>query len=147
MLSQTSQYALRIMSCIAVARGAQPVRAKLIAQSIDCPPAYVSKVSRKLVEAGLLRAEKGHGGGFILGRSPEKIFFRQILDAVQPTQEKKQCIFGWRRCDSKAPCILHHRWNAVSGAFNEWAKKTTLADIQSDATASKWILRVSEPTP
>lgn len=144
-LSQTAQYALRIMTSIAVTQGARPVCAKEIAQTIACSPPYVSKVLRKLVKAGLLRAARGHGGGFILARPAEKVFFCQILEAVYSTKEKKQCIFGWRRCDPKSPCILHFRWSAVSGTFEEWTKKTSLADIQRDASAMNWIVKGTDP--
>ncbi len=138
-LPQTSQYALRIMANIALTRGARPIRAKEIASEIGCPAHYVSKVLRKLVTAGLLRAEKGHGGGFLLARSAERIFFCEVLEAVQGASEQKQCIFGWRRCDPKNPCILHHRWSAVSGVFLEWARNTSLGDIQQDAKKMDWL--------
>lgn len=143
-LSQTAQYALRIMTNIAVSQGARPVRAKEIAEKIRCPSPYVSKVLRKLVTAGLLRAEKGHGGGFFLARPAEKILFCHILDAVQAPKDKKQCIFGWRKCDPDHPCILHHRWNSVSSTFDEWTKTTSLAHIQRDASATDWLTRINE---
>lgn len=141
-LSQTSQYALRIMASIALSQGARPVTGKEIAENIRCPSPYVSKVLRKLVTAGLLKAERGHGGGFVLARPAEKILFCQVLDAVQAPKEVKQCIFGWRRCDPNNPCILHHRWNAVSSTFDDWSRQTTLADIQRDAKSSDWLTRL-----
>ncbi|MCO6432243.1 MAG: Rrf2 family transcriptional regulator [Deltaproteobacteria bacterium] len=143
-LSQTAQYALRIMTHISLVQGARPVRAKEIAMSIRSPSPYVSKVLRKLVTAGLLRAERGHGGGFVLARPAEKILFCHVLEAVQPVKEVKQCIFGWRKCNPDNPCILHHRWNAVSSSFEEWARHTSLADIQNDAVKSDWLTRVSD---
>lgn len=138
-LSQTAQYALRVMTHIALVRGAHPVRAREISKSIRCPPSYVSKVLRKLVEAGLLTAGKGHGGGFLLARPAEKIFFSEVLEAVLERVQTKQCIFGWRRCDPNNPCILHHRWAAVSESFMEWARTTSLASIQEDAQHMGWL--------
>lgn len=140
-LPQTAQYALRIMSNIALTRGAHPVRAKEISSQIQCPQHYVSKVLRKLVTAGLLKAERGHGGGFILARPAEKIMFCQVLEAVQGPLKAKQCIFGWRKCSNTTPCILHHRWNAVSDTFDEWSRTTSLADIQRDADQVEWLVR------
>ena len=140
MLSQTAEYALRVMTSIALAQGAGPVRAKDLATRIHVPNHYLSKVLRKLVTSGLLRAERGHGGGFVLSRPAEKIRFIDVLDAVQVTAEAKHCIFGWRQCNSKKPCILHHRWSTVSESFHQWAQATSLADIQSDARASQWLI-------
>lgn len=139
MLSQTAQYALRIMTSIALAQGARPIRAREIAEQIRCPAPYVSKVLRKLVTAGLLKAVKGHGGGFLLARPAEKIFFCQVLEAIDVPAEAKQCIFGWRKCDPNNPCILHHRWNTVSSSFLEWTRTTSLASIQQDAKNLEWL--------
>lgn len=127
------------MTNIALAQGAHPIRAKEIAEKIKCPSHYVSKVLRKLVTSGLLKAEKGHGGGFILARPANKIFFSEILQAVQEGMRPKQCIFGWRRCDSNEPCILHNGWDKVSTSFVQWTRETSLADIQSDAQKMNWL--------
>ncbi len=143
-LSQTAQYALRIMTSVAVARGAEPLRARDLALKVGATQHYASKVLRRLVKAGLLRATKGHGGGFILARPAAKIKLAQVLDAVGTAPAAKSCIFGWRRCDAAKPCVLHHRWNAVSDAFNEWASNTTLAEIQSDAENASWLLSQGE---
>lgn len=139
MLSQTSQYAIRIMAGIALSRGASPLTARAISESINCPAHYTSKVLRSLVLAGLLRAGKGHGGGFMLARGADRIRFCDVLEAVQGAPSVKKCIMGWRSCDSKHPCILHHRWSSVSEAFQEWARATTLADIQRDAGELDWL--------
>ena len=145
-LPQTSQYALRIMTNVALHPGPEAVRARDVAATINCSSAYVSKVMRKLVVAGLLRAEKGHGGGFVLARPAEKILFSQILNAIEPKSTQPQCIFGWRKCDAAHPCVLHHRWNTVSSHFNEWARTTSLADIRTDTASIEW-LKESEPLP
>ena len=116
-LSRTAEYALRIMTSVALSQGARALRSKEIAASISCPAHYVSKVLRKLVKAGLLRAEKGHGGGFLLAKPADKILFIDVIEVVQGPSKNKHCIFGWRECDPDNPCILHHRWNSVSNSF------------------------------
>ena len=79
LLSQTAQYALRIMAAVACVRPEEVARSQDLAVSIGAPPHYVSKVLRTLVRGGLLVAVKGHGGGFQLARPPEQISFRDIL--------------------------------------------------------------------
>lgn len=143
LLSQTSEYALRIMTTVAVSQRAQPLTAKEIASIIKCPSHYLSKVLRRLVKADLLKGTKGHGGGFLLAKPASKIFFCDIIEAVQKAPQKKHCIFGWRQCNSNKPCVLHHRWNSVSTAFNEWSRKTSLADIQLDSKGTDWLLSKS----
>lgn len=141
-LSQTSEYAIRATAYIALHQGDGPVRAKDMSQAISIPPHYLSKVLRKLVEKEILAATKGHNGGFVLSRSAKKIRLLHILEAVESTVPPRHCIFGWRMCNSKEPCVLHHRWSSVNDAFQKWARTTTLADVQNDAEKSGWIIPV-----
>lgn len=138
-LSQTSEYALRSAACIAVNEHHGPVRAKDLSLETSIPLNYLSKVLRKLVEAGILKATKGHNGGFVLSRSAKKI---RILDVLQAVEEKiavKHCIFGWRVCNSKEPCLLHNHWSTVKEHFDKWIKNTTLEDIKSEAKNINWL--------
>ena len=138
-LSQTSEYAIRAVSCIAVQGDKNPVAAKDLSKDISIPTHYLSKVLRRLVTAKILVATKGHNGGFMLARPAQKIKIVDILAAVETHVPAKHCIFGWRMCNSKDPCILHHRWSSVNDAFQNWARTTTLADIKNDAESSRWL--------
>ena len=140
LLSRTTEYALRIMAAVATSRGAIPLKAKDLSELINCPRHYVSKVLRKLVSAGLLKATKGHGGGFLLAKKAGQIYFSEIMNAVDLPTKNKYCIFGWRQCSSANPCILHYRWDRVNESFVEWAQHTTLEHIQQDAENSQWLL-------
>lgn len=137
-LSQTSEYAIRAVSYIAL-RGNAPIIAKELAKQTAIPVHYLSKVLRKLVTAGILGGSKGHNGGFVLARTPNKIKIVDVLNAVEDHLPSKHCIFGWRMCNSKDPCILHHRWTSVNDSFQNWARDTTLAHIQEDAASIKWL--------
>ena len=141
-LSHTSEYAIRASSYIALRQDQGAVRSKDMSAAISIPSHYLSKVLRKLVEAGILVATKGHNGGFILSRPPSKIRLLHILEAVEAAVPAKHCIFGWRMCDRKEPCVLHHRWNRVNEAFQKWARTTSLEDIRKDAVKSNWIVPV-----
>ena len=66
-ISQTAEYALRAMSHLA-RPDAAAMRAIDLARATQVPVHYLSKVLRRLVDAGLLHSQKGHGGGFVLAR-------------------------------------------------------------------------------
>ena len=125
-LSQTAEYALQAMSSMAMLEDGEPVRSKDISEAASIPSHYLSKVMRKLVEADLLIAIK----------------LIHILEAVEAELPMKHCIFGWRLCNSKNPCALHHRWSSVNDTFQSWARQTTLADVKEDSKKGGWM---SEP--
>lgn len=130
-VNQTAQYALRALMHLAAFPEGGPARARDLSRRTGIPPAYLSKIMRRLVTRGLLRARKGHGGGFVLARRPEGIRLRDVLEAVGGELERDVCIFGSGRCDSLDPCPLHDSWSRLNDAFLVWAKRTTLADLKA----------------
>lgn len=140
-LSQTSEYAIRAMSTLVTVDQKSPITAKDLSAQTDIPVHYLSKIMRKLVESGLLSAEKGHRGGFIMAKSPQRIRIIDVIESVEAAVPVKHCIFGWRACNSQDPCILHHRWSEVNDAFQSWARQTSLSDIRNDAAATGWMDR------
>ncbi len=127
---QTTEYALRAMAyLVAVPRPGEAVSAQDLAEGTGVPLAYLSKVLRKLVLAGLLHSKRGHGGGFSLARPPRRIAFAQVLEAVGYEADSQRCAFGMARCDLKNPCPLHPAWADLKARFSDWANNTTLADL------------------
>jgi Rrf2 family transcriptional regulator, iron-sulfur cluster assembly transcription factor len=128
-LSQTAEYALRAMAHLALDEAAA-VRARDLAEASGIPVHYVSKLLRRLVVAGLLDSRKGHGGGFALAKEPLEISFLDILRAVDYRIERDRCAYGWGTCKEEDPCPLHASWSRLSDAVYDWARHTTLKDIQ-----------------
>jgi Rrf2 family protein len=128
-VSQTAEYALRAMTLIASAPEGQAITGVEIAEQVDIPVHYVSKVLRRLVEAGLLSSQKGHRGGFCLTRPADRIRFADILTAIDQQLSKDRCAFGWGTCNQREPCPLHPAWKRLNEAFSNWAATTTLADV------------------
>ena len=130
LITQSAEYALRIMASVAASSSsAKLFTSEYLSESVHCPRAYISKVLRKLVRAKLLKAGKGPGGGYCLAKNPSSISFEEIISAVNPKPKVSRCVFGWRSCDAKEPCILHQRWNELGTSFNSWAKTTTLGQV------------------
>ncbi len=129
-VNQTAQYALRALMHLAALPEGGPARARDLSRRTGVPSAYLSKIMRRLVTGGLVRARKGHGGGFVLARRPDGIPLRDVLEAAGGELERDQCIFGAGRCDAGDPCPLHDSWSRLNDAFHLWAKRTTLADLR-----------------
>jgi Rrf2 family protein len=127
-LSQTAEYAFRAMAYLANQPGGVGVRAVDLCEEIAVPLAYLQKILRRLVVAGLLESRKGHGGGFTLARRPEEIGFAEILRAADFEVEEGRCAFGWGDCDPEHPCPLHPSWSRLNECLSGWAENTTLAD-------------------
>ena len=59
------------------------VKGRELSRILDVSDSYLKKITRKLVQAGIVRAEVGKSGGLCLGREPEKISFLHIFNAIE----------------------------------------------------------------
>jgi Rrf2 family iron-sulfur cluster assembly transcriptional regulator len=133
-LTHTAEYALRAMSSLALRGEEAPMRANELSESTAVPLAYLWKIMRRMVAAGLVVSAKGHGGGFRLARRPEAISYMDILEVVGYDAKAGSCVFGWGQCRNDKPCPMHHTWSKLNESFVGWARTTTLASFESRAS-------------
>jgi DNA-binding IscR family transcriptional regulator len=60
----------------------EPMTSELLARSMDTNPVVIRRVLAGLREAGYVRSEKGHGGGWSLACDLSKITLRDIYEAL-----------------------------------------------------------------
>jgi Rrf2 family protein len=107
MLSRTAEYALRAMVWLA-ADPETPQTTKQISAPTQVPTGYLSKVMQTLAEAGLVRSQRGLGGGFVLARPPERISVLDVVNAVDPITRIRVCPLNLAAHASQL-CPLHKR--------------------------------------
>ncbi|HEB53307.1 MAG TPA: Rrf2 family transcriptional regulator [bacterium] len=134
-LNQTAVYGLRAMAILAGLAPGESLTAAELSRRTRVPQQYLSKVMRKLVLARLVRGQRGHGGGFSLGRPPRDIRLLDVLTAVDQSLESG-CVFGFDSCDLANPCVLHPIWSRLKECTGHWATESTLADISNGPVGS-----------
>ncbi|HYY73029.1 MAG TPA: Rrf2 family transcriptional regulator [Candidatus Bathyarchaeia archaeon] len=130
MLSITSQYALRALSHLA----RQPGRAVLgrdLAQSVEIPANYLSKVLLILRNAGLVDTTRGSGGGYQLGRAANDIHLIDVVELFEEvSRTKPPCFLGrTRACSETKPCTAHSTWKGLQAAYLRFLVSTPLSAI------------------
>jgi len=105
------------------------MRSAELAEATGVPRSYLSKVCRRLTEAGLLVSQKGHRGGFRLAKPADAISFESILKAVDALPSQGMCAFGWGACDAQNPCPLHDKWSELLSRFDDWATRSFVAEL------------------
>src|SRR3954451_8866335 len=98
MFSQTAEYALRAIVYLAQEPLGQRT-AREIADAMLVPHDYLAKVMGQLVRSGLVRAQRGKTGGFVLARSLQETSVLEVVNAVDPVQRILACPLG----------LAHHR--------------------------------------
>jgi len=127
-LSRPAEYGLRAMAYIARMKPGERIRTRDLAAAVDIPPAFLAKIMRRLTEAGILDAKKGHHGGFVLAREPKQVRYIDIMRAVNFEPTADHCLFGLDNCDAENPCPLHNEWGILKGQIEQWARTHNLGD-------------------
>ncbi|MCW8925874.1 MAG: Rrf2 family transcriptional regulator [Xanthomonadales bacterium] len=136
-LSRPAEYALRASTYLARLEPGKRVTSSQLAQAVDVPPAFLSKIMRRLTANGIVDSKKGHHGGFVLARPPVEIRFLDILRAVEFGPIKDHCLFGLGNCNADNPCPLHVEWEILKQQIEQWARTHTLGESLNAAQAFK----------
>ena len=131
MLTLTSEYALRAMVYLAQHEVDWPIPGRRIAEEVQIPAKYLSKVLGDLVRAELLTSAPGKRGGFRLRRPARKMVLRDILAPFEShlSGGRARCPFGGDECGDKQACQAHSRWKRVIEAEERFLKGTSLYDV------------------
>ena len=82
-LPEGVEWALHCTWLLTVARDRDALPARRLAEFYDLPEAYLAKLLKTLVRAGLLSATSGPRGGFRLARPPGDITVADVVEAVE----------------------------------------------------------------
>ena len=133
MFSQTNEYALRVITYLAMHPG-KPAKNADIAKVIQVPPGYLYKVLQTLDRAGLVKGQRGMHGGFTLARGPDQISVLDVISAVDPLPRIRLCPLKMEG-HSLHLCTMHKRIDAAFQGVEEAFSKSTIAEMLADASA------------
>jgi Rrf2 family protein len=134
MLGQTSISAIRALLFLAQDQDPRPVSPRRMAQALDESPTYLAKITRQLVKAAILRADRGSKGGVRLARRPQEITLLQVVEACQGAIVGDFCRGGLPR---RQQCAFHRAavelHDAIVGVLGRWTLQDLLGRMESSA--------------
>ncbi len=134
MLSQTAEYALRAMACLAY-RPDELTATPALAKQTQVPSNYLAKVLQVLASADLIVGRRGVGGGYRLARPATQIRLLDVINAVDPVTRIESCPLGLVN-HGKNLCALHRRVDEAARRVIETFGSSTLHDVIADAAPS-----------
>src|SRR6516162_6777710 len=129
MLSKTGLHAVRALVVLGKLPDGSYAGAARIAQEIGAPQNYLGKLLKTLAEEGLVKSQKGLGGGFRLARAPEEIALIDVIEPIEHISRWSGCILGRPECSEIDSCAIHNRWKAVRDAYLRMLQRTTIAEL------------------
>lgn len=129
MLSQSAEYALRVVVRLAKHEPAAWAHATDLAADVEVPANYLSKLLHQLAAEGVLASRRGRGGGFRLARSAEVITLAEVVAPFDPPARYRECLLGGARCNAAAACEAHEYWKPIADRVFEFLNETTIAQM------------------
>ena len=134
MFSQTVEYALRTMIHLAAAAPTARTTDQ-IAVATQVPRAYLSKVIQGLAQAGLVRSQRGLGGGVSLQKTAENITILEVVNAVEQLQRIQSCPLNLAAHGTHL-CPLHRRVDDALASMESAFRNSTLAEVLAEPGSS-----------
>ncbi len=141
LIRRDTDYAVRALATIA--RRGHFVHACDIARAEKVPFDFLQKILRRLKKAGILKAKRGSGGGFLLAQPPEKIELLAVIEAVQGPVAVNRCFLGEGRCPRQENCPVRDRLKVVQAGIRELLAEVTLDELVKDKPGPKDSIRRS----
>ena len=134
MFSQTVEYALRAVVHLASKSPAGQTTEE-IAKVTKVPQAYLSKVLQNLVQAGIVRSQRGIGGGMALAMKPCELTILEVVNAVDPIKRIATCPLDLASHGGNL-CPLHRRVDNALASVETAFRDTTLQEVLDEPTLS-----------
>lgn len=133
MFSNSSKYAIKALAYIVNNSAVdQKLLVKEIANQIDVPQPFLSKILQQLTAKHYLSSAKGRNGGFYVTKEQLK---NSILDIIIETEGKdrlKECVLNFENCDALNPCPVHHLIAASKDSLRHSFETTKLEDLRNN---------------
>ena len=135
MLSQSAEYSLRAVMCLAAQPAGGALTTQQIADRARIPAGYLAKILQTLGRHGIVTSQRGLNGGFSLAVAPRGLTLLAIVSAVEQSRRITECPIG---NPDHAPnlCPLHRRLDAAAAGVERMLRETTVAEVLAESIGS-----------
>lgn len=128
MISQSAEYSLRALICLAQSRGTSLTNQQ-IAERSKIPSGYLAKILQVLARAGLVSSQRGVNGGFLLTADPAALTLLDVVRLTDPSRRIDTCPLG---IHGNHLCSLHRRLDDAAAVVESTLARTTLAQVLAE---------------
>lgn len=137
-ITYKGDYALKILLDLALNYGRGLIQVKDISKRQDIPLKYLGQIILTLKSAGYIISKRGHDGGVLLAKPPEKITLGEVVRITDGTTSPITCVSCSEptKCDFSRTCPFMPVWAEVRQSINRIVDSTTMLDMVNKYKAS-----------
>jgi Rrf2 family transcriptional regulator, cysteine metabolism repressor len=139
--TKRADYGLMAIHYIAVNEEAGSVSAKRIAEEFRIPPELLAKILQRLARQGLIVAQAGPKGGYVLARRPTAITVGEVIAALEGPVRIVECYETASECPQMERCNLRRPVLKIQAAISHMLDTMSLADLASEDVPAVLTLR------
>lgn len=128
LITKNTDYAMRAISYMA-GQGNGVHSVSDLSKDLKIPRPFLRKILQILNKNGILRSQKGKGGGFVLGLSPDRIFLIDLIKIFQGPVELSRCVIKRGICPDVRTCMLKRKIESIEQNVVKELKSITLASL------------------
>lgn len=136
-LSTRGRYGVRLMLDLALHYGEGPILLRDIAERQEISEKYLWQLINPLKTTGLVNSLRGAHGGYVLGKPPEAISIKAILQILEGPLCLVDCVDNPALCERSLSCISRDIWGEASKNMQQTLEDTTLAAMV-ERQKEKW---------
>ena len=131
-LNTRGRYGMQLLAQLAChIKDPKPVGLKQVGAATGLPWRYLEQIAGPLRKAALIKGRPGRSGGYTLGRLPEKISLREVVEASVGPLCLIECVDAPAMCDHSPTCPSRQVWVKVTRELRDVLDRFTLADLSS----------------
>lgn len=128
LITRDTDYALRALCYIAKHNGNRIAVSELV-KELKIPRPFLRKILQILDRKGILKSHRGLRGGFLLGKSADRIFLFELIKIFQGPFSLNECFLKKLPCPNKGSCILRKKINRIEGYVISQLQPITIASL------------------
>jgi len=133
-LSMTGEYAVRTMIHLAGAPPGKLAQIGDVSKEWEIPEGFLRKIVAQLSKGGLIRSQRGAGGGITLSRPADTLTLLDVIEAIEGKVFLNKCLIAPGTCHLDPTCAVHLVWCDAQQALRSILGKKSLAELAADAS-------------
>jgi Rrf2 family protein len=138
-ITRRTDYATRAVLALALVDDERPRKIQEIATATSTPVSVLEQLMPQLRGAGIVRSERGPGGGYRLNHAPADITLGRVVRMVQGPLAPISCATRHEPepCPMEVGCALRETWAEVRDATIAILDSKTFAEL-AERSAGRW---------
>ncbi len=132
-MSTRGRYGVRLMMALALNYGNGTSLLREVARKEGISEKYLGQIILPLKNSGLVVSQRGSRGGYSLGRAPEAITVKDVVEAIEGKIAAVLCVSDPEACARATSCVATRVWSKLSEDIERSLSSFTLAALARQA--------------